>query len=357
MRVLLVEPYYTGSHRTWADGYQAFSHHEVELVIHEGRFWKWRMQGGFLTLAEEVKSAIAAGGSPHVLLVSDMVHLPSTSRSRVGMSLPACPWPCTCTRTSSPIHLCRANRTTSPTRSSTGRAWRSGTSCCSTPRSTGISGSTTCLRLLKHFPDYTHTHRIEKVAAKTEVLPVGVDLRRLDDVPSAKGGEPPLILWNQRWEYGQGTGGVPGCAGRACSSRRPVPRRPCRRDNSASSRDSSRRLPTGSVTGSCTSATPQRRPLSPLAAKRRHRGIHCPPGVLRVLRSGGHVRGCVPFVAQPAVVPGTGARGVPRPMPLRRRGPGTASRDASDRPRRSGDATRDTCGDGPIRLVGAGTPL
>ena len=59
-------------------------------------------------------------------------------------------------------------------------------------------------RLLKHFPDYTHTHRIEKVAAKTEVLPVGVDLRRLDDVPSAKGGEPPLILWNQRWEYDKG---------------------------------------------------------------------------------------------------------------------------------------------------------
>ncbi|MBT8214185.1 MAG: DUF3524 domain-containing protein, partial [Acidimicrobiia bacterium] len=45
MRVLLVEPYYAGSHRAWADGYVASSRHDVSLLTHDARFWKWRMHG------------------------------------------------------------------------------------------------------------------------------------------------------------------------------------------------------------------------------------------------------------------------------------------------------------------------
>jgi len=57
--------------------------------------------------------------------------------------------------------------------------------------------------LLKHFPDYTH---LETARAKSSVLPVGCDLRRLDgyerrQVDEETRGEAPLILWNQRWEY------------------------------------------------------------------------------------------------------------------------------------------------------------
>ncbi len=57
-------------------------------------------------------------------------------------------------------------------------------------------------RLLKHFPDHTHVHRIAEVRAKAEVLPVGCDLRRFDPIPQHRHpNTPPLILWNQRWEY------------------------------------------------------------------------------------------------------------------------------------------------------------
>jgi glycosyltransferase involved in cell wall biosynthesis len=61
-------------------------------------------------------------------------------------------------------------------------------------------------KLLKHFPDYAHVHRINEVRAKAEVLPVGCDLRRFDPVPdlvhdTPTPGLPPLVLWNQRWEY------------------------------------------------------------------------------------------------------------------------------------------------------------
>ena len=39
MRVYLLEPYFSGSHRQWAEGLQAHSAHEVHLVTHEGQFW------------------------------------------------------------------------------------------------------------------------------------------------------------------------------------------------------------------------------------------------------------------------------------------------------------------------------
>jgi glycosyltransferase involved in cell wall biosynthesis len=57
-------------------------------------------------------------------------------------------------------------------------------------------------RLLKHFPDYVHLDYVDDVRAKSRVLPVGCDLARLDAqrvAPERTG--PPLILWNQRWEY------------------------------------------------------------------------------------------------------------------------------------------------------------
>ena len=52
MDVLLIEPYFGGSHRAWAEGYVSHSSHAVELLTLPARFWKWRMQGGAATLAE-----------------------------------------------------------------------------------------------------------------------------------------------------------------------------------------------------------------------------------------------------------------------------------------------------------------
>ena len=58
-------------------------------------------------------------------------------------------------------------------------------------------------RLLRHFPDHTHEHRIPEVAEKSTVLPVGVDLAWVDHTEERRS-DPPLILWNHRWEYDKG---------------------------------------------------------------------------------------------------------------------------------------------------------
>ena len=53
--------------------------------------------------------------------------------------------------------------------------------------------------LLKHFPDYNHLEQIEQVESRTRVMPVGIDLQKNAGRLARQG--PPLILWNQRWEY------------------------------------------------------------------------------------------------------------------------------------------------------------
>jgi len=71
--IWLVEPYYAGSHRMWADGYRARSRHRVRLLTLPGRFWKWRMQGGAVTLA---RKASRFNKPPGLILASDMLNLP-----------------------------------------------------------------------------------------------------------------------------------------------------------------------------------------------------------------------------------------------------------------------------------------
>lgn len=71
--ILLVEPYNSGSHKAWAEGLVDASKHDYDLLTLPGRFWKWRMFGGTLTLGMEARSL----PKPDVIVASDMVNLPS----------------------------------------------------------------------------------------------------------------------------------------------------------------------------------------------------------------------------------------------------------------------------------------
>ncbi len=54
---------------------------------------------------------------------------------------------------------------------------------------------------LRAFPDRRGLDTVEAIARKSSVLPLGLDLRRLDlpEPPPRQG--PPVLLWNHRWEY------------------------------------------------------------------------------------------------------------------------------------------------------------
>ena len=223
MKVLLVEPYYTGSHQAWADGYQARSRHEIELLTLPGRFWKWRMQGGALSLA---RKAWEVGSQPDLILASDMLNLPLFLSLGDSLTVQG-PTPGGRERFPQvPVAFYfHENQLTYPLQPGEKRDLHFGfINFASALRADAVFFNSTyhleaffeeLPRLLKHFPDYTELWTVDALRAKSQVLPLGLNLSRLDDRPSSTEGDPshgtganrrieahrPLILWNHRWEY------------------------------------------------------------------------------------------------------------------------------------------------------------
>ncbi len=205
MDIWLVEPYYTGSHRAWADGYRANSRHRVRLLTLPGRFWKWRMQGGAVTLA---RKAGRLENTPDLILASDMLNLPlflALSGSRLA-GVPV-------------VLYFHENQLTYPLQPGEKRDLHYGF----INWASALRADTVCFnsayhqeafleelpRLLKHFPDYTELWSVASLRARSQVLPLGLDLARLDGYrpqqPAEGRPKPadtrPAILWNHRWEY------------------------------------------------------------------------------------------------------------------------------------------------------------
>ena len=67
-RVLLLEPFYGGSHKIFADGLAAATHHEMNVLTLPARYWKWRMRGAALHFARacgEAGRSDAGTGAVH----------------------------------------------------------------------------------------------------------------------------------------------------------------------------------------------------------------------------------------------------------------------------------------------------
>ncbi len=55
-------------------------------------------------------------------------------------------------------------------------------------------------RFLRHFPEHREEASVQALAGRACVLPVGIAGRELG-APSSPRRAPPLVMWNQRWEY------------------------------------------------------------------------------------------------------------------------------------------------------------
>ena len=73
MKILIIAPYFEGSHKRWILEFQKFSTHNIELLTLPGRHWKWRMHGGAITLAQKYNEL---DSKPDIILTSDMLNLP-----------------------------------------------------------------------------------------------------------------------------------------------------------------------------------------------------------------------------------------------------------------------------------------
>jgi glycosyltransferase involved in cell wall biosynthesis len=204
MRITIVEPYCTGSHAAWAQEYAAHSRHEVALLTLPGRNWKWRMHGGAVTLAQRF---LASGTSPELILATDMLDL-TTFLALTRKTSSRC-------RCAVYFHENQLTYPWSPDDPDKGRqrdlhyAFINYASALAADavlfnsRYHQQSFLEALPGFLKAFPDHTEHSSVARIAQKSRVLPLGLDLKMLDrhrPKPACEPG-PPLLLWNHRWEF------------------------------------------------------------------------------------------------------------------------------------------------------------
>ncbi len=208
MRILIVEPYYTGSHAAWADGIVRHSRHQVSLLTLPGRYWKWRMHGGSITLARRFAELSDA---PDLIVATDMLNVPgflALTRQK-SHAIPVVLY----------FHENQLNYPWSPSDRDVVNnrdkhyAFVNYLSALAADRV--LFNSEFHRRLfmdalpnfLKHFPDYNELSSLASIEDKSAVLPPGVDFNRLEGFrppergASAQEGGVPVVLWNHRWEY------------------------------------------------------------------------------------------------------------------------------------------------------------
>lgn len=202
MRIALVEPYYSGSHRAWADGYAGSSVHDVLLISHEARFWKWRMHGAFLTLAEQLKKQISEQGMPDVILASSMMDVAAFAGA-IRNSAPGVPIAVFFHESQFTYPISPADKTdaTYPMKN-----WSSAVVADAVIFNSLFHRDVFLVeaeRFLNTFPDHKHVDRVAGVVDESVVLPVGIDVAKIID-RSRTADERPLIMWNHRWEHDKG---------------------------------------------------------------------------------------------------------------------------------------------------------
>ncbi len=199
LTIALLEPYDTGSHAAWVRGYAAHSAHHIIPLTLKGQFWTWRMHGGAVTLARMMREQ-----APRVdlILATDMLDLSTFLALTRDLTAD----------TPAALYM-HENQLTYPVQPGQKRDLHYGfINYASMLCADGIffnsafhmdSWFDELPRLLKHFPDYNELHTVDELRGRSEVLPLGLDLDRLDawrPIPEPPG-RPPLILWNHRWEY------------------------------------------------------------------------------------------------------------------------------------------------------------
>ncbi len=205
MNIVILEPYFCDSHANWALGYARHSRHQVDVLSLGGSFWKWRMHGGAVALA---RMFLEGNFKPDLLLATDMLDLGAflalTRRKTAGV--PAVVY----------FHENQLSYPWSPDDRdpSEKRDFHYGFLNYSSALAADAvffnseyhksSFLKELAALLRRFPDHNEIPNVSRIEKKSEILPLGLDLKRFDEhkpVRSRSSSNPPRILWNHRWEY------------------------------------------------------------------------------------------------------------------------------------------------------------
>lgn len=211
-RLLLLEPYFAGSHRSWAKGLAAHSAWQVRLAGLPGRFWKWRMHASALTLARRWRET----EPPQAILASSMLDLAvflGLTRTwsaavpaiyyahETQLTYPQAPpeasWDASRQRRAARDDRAYALVNLRSMLAADEVWWNS-----AYHRDSFLGGLP---GFLAGFPDHQERGAAARIAARSRVLPVGLDTAFLDAArPAHRRPGPVRLLWNHRWEHDKG---------------------------------------------------------------------------------------------------------------------------------------------------------
>lgn len=231
MHILYLNPYHTGSHKATAEGYCAHSRLTITLLtLPPDGGWRWRMRGAALTFARMVHEQHI---QPDLIFTTDMLDLATFRALTRDIYPPVIP----------AVVYFFENQLTYPLPEQRKRdlsfAWTNYTTMLAADCI--LFNSDFHRRwfyeelpdLPGRYHDYKELHLIDELAARSQVLPTGIDLRRLDDaclnrnkrnewtdgeteehcstgtgqvaMPGAESGTSeqhiPTIIWLSRWDY------------------------------------------------------------------------------------------------------------------------------------------------------------
>ena len=201
MKILVLEPYYGGSHKTFLDGIQTHVPFDFTLLTLPARKWKWRMRLAAPYFADKIISLGAKEKFDAVFCSSfvDVATLRSLLPHQIGQL---------------PFHTYfHENQFVYPVQKEDERDFHFGLTNLTTALAsdrvafntqynlqTFLSG---IQQILKICPDMKLDGVIEKIVQKSTVLNPGIDFSHIDAIAPAQTSknEAPVILWNHRWEH------------------------------------------------------------------------------------------------------------------------------------------------------------
>ena len=213
LNIVVLEPYYGGSHAAFCDALETYSRHNVTLVTLPARKWKWRMRGAALWFVRDGGewSAPESAEKVDLILCNDMLSV-ADLRARLP----------TCLRDRPIVCYFHENQLTYPLQDDQTRDFQYGmtniTSCLAADEVWFNSRFhlddflAAAQALLAKMPDYVPGSVIGEIRTKSQVLPPPVPVepasRSATLAPDslaheADGGaaRPVTILWCHRWEY------------------------------------------------------------------------------------------------------------------------------------------------------------
>ena len=200
VKILLISPFHgQSSHAAWATGWQKHSSHDVHILSLPDKGWSWRLKGGCVPLARQI---VELEFEPDLIVATSLTCLSSLFGLLRKSKLSRLPT----------IYYMHENQLTYPIRQGGKRdsqlvlrQFHSQLTADAVWYNSDFNKREWLHSLpgfLKSYPDHQGLEQLESIASKSKVMPLGLELRQAED-----NGEnsPPILLWNQRWEWEKGT--------------------------------------------------------------------------------------------------------------------------------------------------------